>query len=128
LFEISFPSFSVAEGLLPLGVHEGQEGGVPPPVLGDAFAVEYPYRYSQTLYHSHDIQGSRYRLVVYGDEGYLCVVVGVVGAVTLGVNVSIKHHGKLTLKCKFTLFICVVARAPILSFLPSSSSQAYIIT
>jgi hypothetical protein len=48
LFEISFPSFSVAEGLLPWGVREGQEGGVPPPVLGDAFAVEYPYRYSQT--------------------------------------------------------------------------------
>jgi hypothetical protein len=48
LFEISFPSFSVAEGLLPWGLGEGQEGGVPPPVLGDAFAVEYPYRYSQT--------------------------------------------------------------------------------
>jgi hypothetical protein len=65
---------------------------------------------------------------VYGDEGNLCVVVGVVGAVTLGVNVSIKHHGELTLKCKFILFICVVARACVLSFLPSSSSQAYIIT
>jgi hypothetical protein len=57
---------------------------------------------------------------VYGDEGNLCVVVGVVGAVTLGVNVSIKHHGELTLKCKFTLFICVVARARVLSILPSS--------
>jgi hypothetical protein len=48
LFEISFPSFSVAEGLLPWGVGEGQEGGVPPPVLGDLFAVEDLYRYSYT--------------------------------------------------------------------------------
>jgi hypothetical protein len=47
---------------------------------------------------------------VYGDEGHLGVVVGVVGAVTLGVNISIKHHGELTLKCKFALCICVVAR------------------
>jgi hypothetical protein len=29
LFVISFPSYSVAEGLLPWGVVEGQEGGVP---------------------------------------------------------------------------------------------------
>jgi hypothetical protein len=48
LFKISFPFFSVAEGLLPWGVGEGQEGGVPPPVLGDSFAVEDPYRYSYT--------------------------------------------------------------------------------
>jgi hypothetical protein len=45
---ISFPSFSVAEGLLPWGVGEGQEGGVPPPVLGDSLTVEDPYRYSYT--------------------------------------------------------------------------------
>jgi hypothetical protein len=45
---VSFPSFSVAEGLLPWGVGEGQEGGVPPPVLGDYFTVEDPYRYSYT--------------------------------------------------------------------------------
>jgi hypothetical protein len=48
------------------------------------------------------------------------VVVGVVGAVTLGINVSIKHHGELTLKCKFARFICIVARARVLSLLPSS--------
>jgi hypothetical protein len=48
LFKISFPSFSIAEGLLPWGVGEGQEGGVLPPVLGDSFAVEDPYRYSYT--------------------------------------------------------------------------------
>jgi hypothetical protein len=48
MFDINFPSFSVAEGLLPWGVREGQEGNMLPPVLGDAFAVEYPYRYSQT--------------------------------------------------------------------------------
>jgi hypothetical protein len=42
------------------------------------------------------------------------VVVGVVNAVTLGVNVSIKHHGELTLKCKFALFICVFARTCVL--------------
>jgi hypothetical protein len=48
LFVISFPSFSVAEGLLPWGVGEGQEGGVLPPVLGDSFAVEDPYRCSYT--------------------------------------------------------------------------------
>jgi hypothetical protein len=52
---------------------------------------------------------------VYGDEENLSVVVGVVGAVTLGVNVSIKHHGELTLKSKFAFFICVVARACVLS-------------
>jgi hypothetical protein len=48
LFEISFPSFSVVEGLFPWGVGEGKEGGVPPPVLGDSFAVEDLYRYSYT--------------------------------------------------------------------------------
>jgi hypothetical protein len=48
LFKISFPSFSIAEGLLPWGVGEGQEGGVLPPVLGDYFAVEDPYPYSYT--------------------------------------------------------------------------------
>jgi hypothetical protein len=31
-----FPSFSVSEGLLLWGVGDGQEGGVPPPVLGDS--------------------------------------------------------------------------------------------
>jgi hypothetical protein len=128
LFEIIFPSFSVTEGLLPWEVGEVQEGGEPPPVLGDAFAVEYPYRYSKTKNHSHDTQGSKYRLVVYGEEGNLCEVVGVVDAVTLGVNVSIKHHGELTIKCKLALFICVVACNCVLSFLPSSSSRAYIIT
>jgi hypothetical protein len=45
---VTFPSFSVAKGLLSWRVHEGQEGGMPPPVLGYAFAVEYAYRYSQT--------------------------------------------------------------------------------
>jgi hypothetical protein len=39
------------------------------------------------------------------------VVDGVVGAVTLGVNVSIKHHGELTLECNFARFICIDARA-----------------
>jgi hypothetical protein len=34
--------------LLPWEVGEGQEGGLPPPVLGDSFAVEDPYRYSYT--------------------------------------------------------------------------------
>jgi hypothetical protein len=128
LFVVNFPSFSIAKGLLSWGVREGQEGGMPPPVLGYAFAVEYSYRYSQTLYHNHDTQSSEYQLVVYGDEGYLGVVVGVVGAVTLGVNVSIKHHDELTLECKFALFICVLLRAfAFYHFCPAHSSQAYII-
>jgi hypothetical protein len=57
---------------------------------------------------------------VYGDGGALGVMVGVVGAVTLGVNISIKHHDEPTCKCKFAIFICVVARARVLSILPSS--------
>jgi hypothetical protein len=57
---------------------------------------------------------------VYGDEGYLDVVVGVVGAVALGVNISIEHHGELTIEYKFARFICLVARACVLSILPSS--------
>jgi hypothetical protein len=36
------------------------------------------------------------------------VVFRVVGAVTLGVNVSVKHHDELTLKCRFAfcMYIC----------------------
>jgi hypothetical protein len=45
---------------------------------------------------------------VYGDEGNLCVVVGAVGAVTLGVNVSIKHNGELTLN--FYMRCCARSR------------------
>jgi hypothetical protein len=48
LLVVSFPSFSFVKGLLSWGVRDSQEGGVPPPVLGYALAVEYPYRYSQT--------------------------------------------------------------------------------
>jgi hypothetical protein len=49
------------------------------------------------------------------------VVDGVVGAVARGVNVSIEHHGELTLECISARFI--VARA--LFILPSSLSRAY---
>jgi hypothetical protein len=48
VFMSCFPSFSVSEGLLLWGVGDGQEGRVPPPVLGGFFTVEDPYCYSYT--------------------------------------------------------------------------------
>jgi hypothetical protein len=89
------------------GVRDGQEGGVPPLALRYAFAVVYPDHDSQTDYQSHDTQSSEYRFMVDWDEGDLCVMVRVVGAVTLGVNVSVKHHDELTFKCSFAFFIYV---------------------
>jgi hypothetical protein len=48
LLVVSDASFSFAKALLSWGVHDGQVGGVPPPVLSYELAVEYPYSYSQT--------------------------------------------------------------------------------
>jgi hypothetical protein len=59
---------------------------------------------------SHDSQESEYRLE-YGDEGNLCMVVGVVGAITRGVNISIEHHDELTFKVGLHFLYAFVARA-----------------
>jgi hypothetical protein len=45
---VLLPLLQRVGGPLLWGVGEGQEGGVPPPVLGDSFTVEDPYRYSYT--------------------------------------------------------------------------------
>jgi hypothetical protein len=48
------------------------------------------------------------------------VVIRVVVTVTLGVDVIVKHHDELTLKCRFAFLSTFVAHVRILTFLPSS--------
>ena len=75
------------------GIGEGEEGGVPPPVLSYPFPVPNPSRDASEDDDCYYTQSPEDTLLVNTDKADLSGVLRVISAIALGVDVCVERHG-----------------------------------